>query len=230
MNFKYTTFTDAGPYPENQDALTVSMNQHSLFACIADGVGGARNGKKASFLAVQEFKNCLENNSSIDLFELTNYINNQLLSIEADGVLTTFSGINIDNNTLYGTHVGDTRVYLLRNNGIKQLTEDHTEFFRLYKSGKLSPEDAEDYPRKHILENSLGLKLNFKVDEFSYQLEHGDRIILSTDGVHNLISKKTFRDLSKAAKGIEEFSEFIQDEVIGIGPKDNFSFVIIEVL
>ena len=80
----------------------------------------------------------------------------QSINVECKGMATTFTGCLITGNLLNGVHVGDSRLCILRGNGIKQLSENHTEVERLLKAGKIKWEDVETYPRKHILESAVG--------------------------------------------------------------------------
>lgn len=230
MAYAFSSFSDKGPYPDNQDSFKVEDADKYFVACIADGVGGASRGGEAARLTTDAFISKVSCGQSNELDEIVKAANSRLLAESPDGgMVTTFSGCVISNQILRGIHAGDTRICILRGNGIKQLTEDHTEYYRFYKEGRLTPEDAANYPRKHILENALGVRPDPRIDSFSFRLESGDRIILTTDGVHGLVSKKTFRDISLAAKNVTQFVADVIKEVQRLGPSDNFSVVAIDI-
>lgn len=224
-------FSDKGPYLENQDSLAIESGVGHIHACIADGVGGAAAGGDASKLATKFFVEEIskESNSAVGLVSLIQEINNSLINLNKEGVFTTFSGVSIVGNRLHGVHVGDTRVYILRGNGISQLTVDHTELHRLVLEGKLSFEDAATYPRKHILESALGVQLKSRIDTFEFLLLPGDRVLLTTDGVHDALSKLNLRDLSKQSDNISSYLENIKNAVDLTGPTDNYSAIGIEI-
>lgn len=229
MHYKYSSFSDQGPYPENQDSLKISIRPDCCLACIADGVGGAARGGDAARLATQYFIDTLEGNVASPLRNVVEEVNSELIKPSAQGLITTFSGVLITEFHLQGIHAGDTRICVLRDNGIKQLSEDHTEYVRFLKEGKLTPEEAATYPRKHILENALGAKDNPRIDFFEFNLKNGDRILLTTDGVHDLLLKPELRDISKANRNIDEFVSSIARHVQRTKPTDNYSVIAIEI-
>lgn len=229
MHYKYSSFSDQGPHPENQDSLKVSIHSDWCLACIADGVGGADHGRDAAQLATQFFTDALDKNVGSPLRNVIEAVNAELLKPEEPGFVTTFSGVLIKGLDLQGVHAGDTRICVLRGNGIKQLSEDHTEYFRFRKEGKLGPEDAATYPRKHILENALGSAASPRIDTFQFSLEHGDRVLLTTDGVHDLLSKSELRDISLENPNVDDFVASIIKHVQQVKPADNYSVISIEI-
>lgn len=229
MTFQYSFFSDKGPYPENQDSVGLIAVGDAIVACVADGVGGASHGREAASLASDFFCRSLDENFSNPPVSVVQEINSKLLAAGASGFITTFSGILIQGYRLLGGHAGDTRVCILRGNGIKQITEDHTEYFRFYKEGKLTPEVAAVYPRKHVIENALGAGVTPRVDPIDFSLERGDRVLLTTDGVHGVISKKQLRDISKASTGINDFVASVVAELQSLKPTDNYTIVAIEI-
>lgn len=229
MYYSHSSFSDRGPSPENQDSLQMSAHSDWCLACIADGVGGAARGRDAAQLTTQFFINTLEANLATPLGAVIEAANAELLNPSGQGLITTFSGVFIKGLYLQGVHAGDTRIYVLRGNGIKQLTEDHTEFFRFCKEGKLTPEEAETYPRKHILENALGSNVSPRIDTFDFSLEPNDRILLTTDGVHDLLSKSDFRNISKTSLNVDDLVASIAKHIQQVKPKDNYSVIAIEI-
>lgn len=228
MSFKYSSFSDRGPHPENQDSFSASAGNGYCVACVADGVGGASRGQEASLYATARFSSELAATPEESLGSLVTAINKELID-KGEGLVTTFTGVVLRGMHLFAVHAGDTRVCVLRGNGIKQLSEDHTEFFRFYSEGRLSAADAETYPRKHILENALGVKAEPRVDVFEFPLQVGDRVLLTTDGVHSLISKQTLRDLSKEHSDVSDFVASIYSLINNKQPTDNFTAVAIQV-
>lgn len=228
MHYRNSSFSDQGPHPENQDSLGIAIHSDWCLACIADGVGGAARGREAAQLATKFFIDALEKNISTPLRKVIEATNVELLKPTDQGLVTTFSGVFIKGLMLQGVHVGDTRIYVLRGNGIKQLSEDHTEYFRFRKEGKLAPEDAATYPRKHVIENALGSDASPRIDCFDFTLELGDRVLLTTDGAHTLLSKQELRDISKVSLNVEEFVARIAKHVQHAKPTDNYSVLAIE--
>lgn len=229
MRFLFAAFSDRGPSPENQDEFGCLESGDTLVACVADGVGGAAQGGKAASVAVRAYMETFGAGAKLELVALLKTISKRLVDEDSSGgMVTAFSGLLISDGLLRGAHSGDTRISVLRGNGIRQLTEDHTEYARFLKEGKLSREDAENYPRKHVLESALGAGPDPRVDAVGFELQAGDRVLLTTDGVHRLLSKRELRDMSKAAKDVGQFVRQVVARVQEIGPNDNYTLVALD--
>ncbi len=121
---------------------------------------------------------------------------------------TTFTGAFIVDNQAFIGHIGDSRAYQIRNDEILPLTRDHSYVAHLVSEGKLSPEEAKDFPQKNILMRSLGTEGGVKVDEpRQIHVMDGDVLLLCTDGLWDLVSDKEIvavvqdqRDLNKACR------------------------------
>jgi PPM family protein phosphatase len=234
VGLDFFTYSDKGPRTENQDSWDVATTDAGFVACIADGVGGGNCGKLAAVETVQRFikKNSAGNISELNVVVKSIHEEIKVLQIEnreCKGMATTLTACIIKDNALHGVHVGDSRLCILRENGVKQLTDNHTELNTLLKSGKLKAEDAENYPRKHVLESAIGAKDMPTIQLFDFQLLPNDRIILTTDGVHEVISKIEFRDLSVKAETVEEFGQSIIKMLEMRKLTDNVTFLIISV-
>lgn len=233
MLIEYFEYTDKGSRALNEDAIKVVADDFGCFACIADGVGGAGCGELASKTAIDSVfhyyrkgENLREAaiNAHLQVKELQNK------SLEYKNMATTLTCCYIEKNKLQGIHVGDSRLCILRGNGIKQLTEPHTEAYRLYKSGKLKFDAINDYPRKHIIESAIGINRELTIQDFEFSLELNDKIILTTDGVHDIITKVEFRDLSKEYSDIKDFGEAVIDCLKGKKITDNISFIALKLI
>ena len=233
MKISFFKYSDKGSRTENQDALAVTNTDELSVACVADGVGGIKCGKIAATESVLFF---MENvNKNYDLERLIGEMHLKIkelqeLKQECSGMATTFTSCVIENNLLKIVHVGDSRICILRGDGIKQLSESHTELNRLLKIGKIQLEDADNYPRKHILESAIGMKGSLTIQTTEFPLIPSDRILLTTDGVHNIISKIEFRNLSKMSLNIVDFGDNIISLLKTKSISDNVSFVAIEVM
>lgn len=233
-------FSSKGPRITNEDSYLIHRDEKGgLILVIADGLGGHKSGKYASHYATLSFVNKIKNIddfSSENLIEILNQIHSELLALgDADdskkGMATTLTAIYINSKKhLCGVHIGDSRAYLLRENGLQQLTIDHTEAQKLFNDGLITKEELINYPRKNILSTALGAKKNaLDIQTFTYELENNDRILLATDGFYNNLHKKQIRDLSIE---YSEYSEFFfellllcrQTEI-----KDNCSVIGVEI-
>lgn len=238
MKFDIEYYSDIGKRNENQDSFHYKLLEDDvLISCIADGVGGKLGGGKASNISVNLFINSFKNNKieTVDLSKTLLEINTEIIK-EADtgnnhGMATTFTGITIKNNLLNGIHTGDTRVCILRGNGIKQLTNDHTEVARFIKEKKISFKESLSYPRRNIIESALGIVERDPIlHEFNFEILKGDRIILTTDGVHETISKRDFRDISIKSPKSRDFLDTLILYLKRKEPNDNNTIIVITIL
>lgn len=231
-------FTGLGNRKNNQDFYLSVATGDDLLIGVADGVGGNRGGDIASKLAVRTFtKNFLQliRSSAVkEALEASFHIAHEAIieqseqKIEYSSMATTLSVAYILKNKIHVAHSGDSRVYLLRGNGIKQLTEDQTEVNMFLKEGLISAKDAETYHRKNIIVNALGIKSDFDVQIEEFGLEDLDRIVLLTDGFYESVSKSEFRNLSVEEK---EFSNFLFNTIQLCKtrkPNDNYTIVGVE--
>lgn len=233
MKFSFFTFSDKGPRPENQDSFDLVNKNETIITCIADGVGGANCGKLASEESVKIFLSLI-NDHNDNLKEIVSLVNDKIKAmgeknIECKGMATTLTASIVKDKKLLGVHVGDSRLHILRGNGIKQLTEDQTEVNYLFKAGRITEEERQNYPRKHVLKSAIGITGELTIQLFEFDIISKDRILLSTDGVHNFITKKDLRNLSVSSSDLESFGEKIKDNLSSKKLNDNYSFILIEV-
>jgi protein phosphatase len=237
MYFDIETYSDIGKRNENQDSLQNKiLNETILVSCIADGVGGKFGGGLASKISVDEFISQIENasNSEYDFKDILVRIHKEIIATSETtsnhGMASTFTGIVINKSKVKGIHTGDTRTCLLRGNGIKQLTKDQTEVARLRKEGLITFDEAKKYPRRNIIESALGV-IDRKLDlfEFEFEIEVNDRLILTTDGIHENVSKKELRDISLKSKTSSDFIENLKKILNHAEPNDNNSIIVISI-
>lgn len=224
-------FSDKGPRTNNQDSYCVETKGIETIASVADGVGGNQGGEIASRLAVDSFKKSFAAGLQLTACLETAHrsISEQAaLDPALHGMATTFTAVHWDGRVLKGVHTGDSRAYLLRGLGLKQLTIDHTEVARLVAEGKISKEDSVHYPRKNVLTSALGTHKNLLIDEFSFEMEPGDRLLLITDGVYGVVTKKFLVGLSLVHSDFIEFCEEIIRKVNDVTATDNFTLVGLE--
>lgn len=232
MKITYASMSDAGPRNVNEDSLAVWSNDDgAVVACVADGLGGMGGGDVASKLAIKTFRSNLkkQTNNPVLLRDLAMDAHNAIISEQSTRtslrMATTFTAARIMGSNLDGVHCGDTRAVIARRNGIKRLTKDHSEGQRLFEAGKLSSDELATYPRKHILESALGDGDDPRIDEYQFDLEPGDRVVLTTDGVHGLIFLRELREMIARSHSPEMLVGDVKREIDKRGPNDNFSMI-----
>jgi len=231
MNISSFCHSEIGPRDENQDTISLKNIEDCFVAGVADGVGGGNCGSIASNQSINYFFETLKiNEFDLEKTILATHHNLTILqqnNPKCQGMATTFTATVIAGNLLKGIHAGDSRLCVLRGNGLKQLTTPHTEAERLVRDGRIKREDLSTYPRRNIIESALGIKGTPEVQAFEFKLLAGDRILLTTDGVHDLISKVEFRDMSITTPTIAEFGEKIKQKLSERKLTDNASFILI---
>lgn len=231
---KAIKYTNIGPRKANEDSFYVSNSNEKIFACIADGVGGLTHGEFASNYVKEEFAMLCKRDEEPDLVSFISKANKDLIKIakskfNVEIIGTTFTGGIISRNRFWGVHVGDSRACVLRKNGIKQLTNEQNEVGRLISEGKIKSSDKKYYPRKNIIESIVGSEELFKVQKFEFDLLINDRIILSSDGFHETLTKKEIRDISVKIPSLDEFCRRLIIEIENRILHDNTTFICIEI-
>jgi len=168
---------------------------------IADGMGGYEGGQEASRIAVQTVREAYatarSNDPKISLHEafILAHANIQRYArehIELQGMGTTCTALAILDRQLFFAHVGDSRLYLVRNRTVSKLTRDHSYVSRLVESGIVRLEDAETHPQRHILMAALGSGSEVVPDisPEPHLLQDDDVLILCTDGLWGQVTEK----------------------------------------
>jgi protein phosphatase len=149
----------------------------------------------------------------------------QMSSDVGNRMATTLTAVALSRDGIIGVHCGDSRAVIARRNGIKRLTKDHSEGQRLFDANKLSKEEFANYERKHILESALGDREDPQIDSFSFDLLPGDRVLLTTDGVHNLVLLREMQRLSSTSPTPSDLIKRVASIVGERGPSDNYSMI-----
>ncbi|MCF8051318.1 MAG: protein phosphatase 2C domain-containing protein, partial [Desulfobacterales bacterium] len=141
---------------------------------------------------------------------------------------TTLSAILFYEDLGMIAHVGDSRIYRLRENGLDQLTTDHTFVQDLISYGELTPEQAAVHPFKHMLTAAIGTQE--PLEEVFYDmiaLEAEDRFLLCTDGLHDMMERERIAEILYRGKGPQETASILVDAANACGGKDNVTAVVV---
>jgi PPM family protein phosphatase len=197
---------------------------------VADGMGGAVGGEVASRLAVNAAASV--ELSPADRVAAGNRAIREEVAREPalEGMGTTMTLVTVTpEGEAHFAHVGDSRAYLLRGSRLVQVTEDHTVAADLLARGQLTQEEATNHPQKHMLTRVVGLTRFLNVDEETIALQPGDRILLCSDGLVDMVSEP---DILEALTGRtpEESTWELIDMANAAGGSDNISVIVIEAL
>ena len=187
----------------NEDSFVV---RPPLFA-IADGMGGAQAGEVASRLAATVLNEADGHGSGEErVEELIQEANRRVhqRSVEdaaASGMGTTLTVAEIVGERVTIGHVGDSRAYLVRDGSLEQLTQDHSLVAELVRSGKLTPEEAEQHPQRSVITRALGTDPDVDVDTFAVEPHLGDLFLLCSDGLTSMVDDRMIERLVEQKRG-----------------------------
>ena len=234
---------------QNEDNYGVRQQQLSnlettIMGVVADGMGGMSQGEVASKLAVQtvlhepiaaDLKN-LENRNKW-LISLVQKANNVISENVKDGG-TTFSLVFAIAQQLMVAHVGDSRIYLLRQGEITQLSEDHSLVAMLVANGQITEEESLEHPDRNVLTKSLGSKrrlsdgyvqdLRRTTQGLSLKLENEDTLLLCSDGVWDLVNKNEFVEIFNENQDLQLAVDQIIKRVLQRGASDNATLLALQ--
>ncbi len=240
LRLSFGGYSATGVKTSNDDAFTAFLpSEHNArkykggAACIADGVSCSANAQEASQTAVTNF--IADYFSTPDFWDVKQSASKVISAINSwlfqqgmreharsDGFVTTFSALIIKSHTAHILHAGDSRVYLLRENQLEQLTQDHC-----YQGG------GDNY-----LTRSLGIDRYLDLDYRSIDVKKGDRFLLTTDGVHEVLDEEQLLSFSASepcvqkggsADTLESLAKSISEAALNQGSQDNVSCLFVHV-
>ncbi len=209
---KIVARTDVGLVRDNnQDSyVACELSDGAVFAVVCDGMGGAAEGALASSEAVKAIKGRVAERYYGGMSDIS--VKSLLVSaVEAankcvydlsltdekyEGMGTTVVAALIANSFVYIAHAGDSRAYKISDGEINQLTRDHSVVQRMVEIGRITEQEAEYHPDKHIITRALGVDESIKVDFCQEPFEDGDLLILCSDGLTNYIEAEDILKLT----------------------------------
>lgn len=189
----------------NEDAIgacrpedPAERDRAGVLLVVADGMGGHSAGEVASRLAVETLIDhyALDNGDPQAALVKAVRLANQNIrtAARADatrvGMGTTCTALVVRQGWAYCAHVGDSRLYLIRDGNALQMTEDHSAVYDLVKRGVIDREDARAHPDRNVIVRALGSRADLEVSAWAQPLfvRSGDRFLVSSDGLHDLVS------------------------------------------
>jgi len=239
--------TDVGKVRENnEDAFIAEELLHSGFilGCVIDGVGGYEGGEVAAEIA----KNCIKKNlfsvTSEDLLprmvgtlKLANeeIFNRKKLDPELEQMACVLTLVlaDVENNKLYYAHVGDTRLYLLRDQVLVKITTDHSFVGFLEDSGRLSESAAMSHPKRNEINQALGFASTETMKEDFIETGEspflpGDMLLLCSDGLTDRIDKDQITSILTQHPGLPFAAGLLVDAANEAGGHDNITVVLVK--
>lgn len=220
----------------NEDAL-IDAPEHGLFA-VADGMGGHPAGDVASRIAIDTLRkrvraagDAAEPERVIEqAFAEANdaLIEHALAQPDHSGLGTTMTALLVRPEGAVVGHIGDSRLYLLRNDELRQLTTDHTWVEQEIAHGRLTRQAARNHPHAAVLLRVLG-GADAAIDRFGLELRAGDRLLLCTDGVSNAIQPEDLAAIVRQPLAPAEVARHLCEAADAAGGFDNSTAIVIDV-
>ncbi|BFM18207.1 bifunctional protein-serine/threonine kinase/phosphatase [Maricurvus nonylphenolicus] len=225
-------FSEAGIKPINEDSVgcyqpaeSYPLMSKGITLAVADGVSTAEAGREASATTIERFIEeyyqtpdtwsvSRSGEKILSTVNLRLFRKSHEFTSETKGYLCTFSAVVVKSRTLHYFHVGDSRVYLWRDGELKQLTTDHVATI------------ADNHT---CLARAMGMDSRLHVDYGHTPLEEGDRLLLTSDGVHDFISPESLASLMGEDKSAEEIVASLKQEAINAKTDDNLSAIVADV-
>lgn len=225
----------------NEDNFIVEESDRYNLYAVADGMGGHKAGEVASSIAIETIRDIFIKSSSNVDFKAPAFI---IESIEAAnkkvreealckdecsgmGTTITMAVIDLELNIVYIANVGDSRAYLIKDNEIIQITEDHTYVHELLKDGRITIEEAKHHPKRNVITRAVGSEEYVQADIFEIELSNDDIILLCTDGLTTHLTDKEILSIIKefgCAESVQRLIKLANDN----GGTDNITIIIVD--
>jgi PPM family protein phosphatase len=204
-----------------------------LFA-VADGMGGAQAGEVASHLAVQVLEQGLpdgEGSAEERLAERVQEANARINELSRSdqqraGMGTTLTAAYVGEDEITVGHVGDSRLYRLRDGAFERLTDDHSLVEELRRQGRLTPEEADEHPQRSIITRALGPEEGVEVDTRTWPARDGDVYLICSDGLTSMVPEEEVGAVLRDAPSLAEAGRMLIDAANVAGGRDNITVVL----
>lgn len=239
---KFSTISNIGKVREiNEDSYgNVSIDNYDFFI-VADGMGGHSDGELASSLTVESFTNFIKNANIKDYSSVSDlqeeaiiFANSEVVKVSKEkqekmGTTVVCLCIDYIENKIHISHIGDSRIYLFRDDNLQQLTKDHSLVNELLNSGVLNEEEAENFSNKAAVTRAVGVSLDVRADNKSMDYHKDDLVFLVTDGLTNELSADEIKKIIKEYDDVYDISKYLVEAAICNGGRDNVTVTTIRI-
>lgn len=235
--------TDVGAVRhQNQDSYHIELLAEDMaLGIVCDGMGGAKAGNVASQLAVETFLETAKaqppeqwrNEPEALLHFAAEQANGAVhfrANVDADcrGMGTTMVAALVVGDRAYILNIGDSRCYLVQPEGITKVTRDHSVVEDLVARGQITPEQARQHPQKNLITRALGAESRLLADLFRQPMEHGDALLLCSDGLSNMVSDQELLYEVLHGGPAEDCCRRLLDIALSRGAPDNVTAVLLQ--
>ena len=235
-----SALTDIGKKrANNEDNFVVLKKGGVVLLAVFDGMGGMEKGEVASSIAAQTANEMFEKRADFSspedfIAEVLKKANEKIFQYAESHNLsgkmgTTAATALIKDGVLFAGNVGDSRVYVLKEGRLLQVTHDHTLVAYQLKNGLISEKEARESKQKNVLMRALGVKKDVDVETYpEIALGPGDKVLLCSDGLYNMVSSERIEHILKSNRTTEEKVRALIDYANRNGGEDNITVIVAE--
>ena len=247
MNATYYGDTNIGNIrPKNEDTFVLKevWGGTHLLAVVVDGVGGNGGGDVAADLAVrcisEHFYECTQTPNSLDVLQAAViFANNSIYAqhynpwLSQMSCVLTAALVNLETSKMDVCHIGDTRLYMLKDGSLTKITTDHSLVGPLEESGEYTEEQAMKHPQRNIITRSVGEDILHCGTEYIqiHSLQLGTcTLLLCSDGLYDMVHSQITTQILSEQTSAEERVEKLLDAALEAGGKDNVTVIVIDLM
>jgi serine/threonine protein phosphatase PrpC len=226
----------------NEDNFFAEADERRGVFVVADGMGGHAAGEVASEMAVQIVaRNLLGLATVLDraaaekleqaMRDANRAIYDRMLAeVDKQGMGTTASVLVLSDNQFLIGQIGDSRIYLLRDGALTQLTKDHSYVQEQVDAGLLTPEQARYHPYSNVITRCVGASESVEADIYEGEMKPGDVFLLASDGLTGMVDDRRLQAMLLARSGPGRIVDALIAEANGRGGLDNITAIVIQVV
>ena len=231
--------TDRGMMrPSNQDSLyasTVPVGHMPNLFMVADGMGGHLAGDYASSYLVNHLVEEIDNSRDEECARIISGtisdVNEEIYRLSSEnaeysGMGSTLVAAWVSDGVLYAANIGDSRLYLIRDGHAIQVTRDHSYVEEMVERGRMRRGSAEYERSKNIITRAVGIDSEVSADFFEVALKPGDRFLLCSDGLSNMVGNEEIGRIAGADGDLSELTQKLINKANRNGGRDNISVVL----
>ena len=233
---RYSSLSEKGRRPNNEDVVFTRFDpRYPLIAAVSDGMGGHAAGEVASRISIEALDMWTRElvdapqNVLVDAFFNANA---QVISAAESNRKLRGMGATLVAAIFYHDHfitanIGDSRLYLVSGDEIRQVTFDHSYVQELVRRGFLTAEEARNHPRKNVITRCIGTESSFEPDVFYTRWNPRDMVILCSDGLCDVLTEEDMLTFVKRETDLDALCRVMADEAYRKGSADNISLVLV---
>ena len=234
--------SDVGRVRENNEdnCRFEKLNDRQAIFVVCDGMGGALAGETASCVAssvfIEQLRGYIKEKMNLRYMEstLTNAVrfanydtyNKANSDPQFYGMGTTLVGGIYHEGKVILANIGDSRAYLLDENGLRRLTRDHSLVEELVIRGEITEDEARHHPRKNVITRAMGPDRNPKPDIYPFSMEPGQKLLLCSDGLSNMLEEDVLAEIL-AEENLEKICESLVRAANENGGTDNITVLVL---